>query len=217
MLKNLLKKELALCLHPAALMMLPLSGLLLVPNYPYPVSFFYLTLGFFFICQGGRENGDVIYTLTLPVAKKDVATARFLLVVLLELAELALCAVFLLLREKLAPGPNAAGMDANLALIGEGFLFFALYHVIFFPGYYRDVNRVGVNFVKASAVSFLFIAVDIVLCYTVPLFRDRLDTPLWQHTGEKLVFTLICALLYALLTFLALRMSQKRLEKQDIR
>ena len=64
---KLLKKELALCLHPAAVVMLLLSALVLAPNYPYAVSFFYLTLGLFFICLGGRENHDVIFTLTLPV------------------------------------------------------------------------------------------------------------------------------------------------------
>ena len=37
--------------------MLALSALVLVPNYPYGVVFFYSTLGLFFICLGGR--GDI--------------------------------------------------------------------------------------------------------------------------------------------------------------
>ena len=46
---KLLRKEWTLCLHPAALIMLGLSTLTLIPNYPYTVSFFYTTLGLFFI------------------------------------------------------------------------------------------------------------------------------------------------------------------------
>ena len=76
---KLLRKEWTLCLHPAALIMLGLSTLTLIPNYPYTVSFFYTTLGLFFIAQGARENHDVTFTLTLPVDKKAVVDGRFLL------------------------------------------------------------------------------------------------------------------------------------------
>ncbi len=215
--KKLLKKELSLCLHPAAVMMLFLSALVLVPNYPYAVTYFYMTLGLFFICLGGRENNDVIYSLTLPVAKRDVVTARFALAVLLELLLLLLCFAFARLHARILPEPNAAGMDANLALIGEGFLFFGLYHLVFFPSYYRDVNKVGLSFVKGCVFAALFVIADIVLCYTVPLFRDLLDTPDPQQLGTKLVFLGVSLAVYLLTTLLALRISQRRFEAQDIR
>lgn len=214
---KLLKKELALCLHPAAVVMLLLSALVLAPNYPYAVSFFYLTLGLFFICLGGRENHDVIFTLTLPVAKRDVVTARFLLAMLLELVQLLLMLGFILLARVIGAGPNAAGLDANVALLGEGFLFFGLYHLIFFPSYYRDVNKVGLSFVKGSAFALLFVAADIVGCYTVPVMRVCLDTPDPQHLGAKLAFLGTGAAAWLLCTALALRLSQRRFEQQDIR
>ena len=53
---KLLKKELKLCLHPAAVIMLGLTLLILIPGYPYTVSFFYVMLGLFFIAQGARET-----------------------------------------------------------------------------------------------------------------------------------------------------------------
>ena len=179
--RKLLKKELTLCLHPAAVMMLFLSALVLAPNYPYAVSFFYLTLGLFFICLEGRENHDVIYTLTLPVAKRDAVTARFALTVLLELVLLALVFGFIQLRRRILPDPNAAGMDANLALLGEGFLFFGLYHLVFFPGYYRDVNKVGVSFVKGCVFSAVFVAAEKILMGTYPKIEKK--------TGVKLDYT----------------------------
>ena len=214
---KLLKKELSLCLHPAALLMLPLSALTLVPNYPYAVSFFYLTLGLFFICLDGRENHDVIYTLTLPVAKRDAVTARFLLAALLELVMLLLAFGFIRLHRVILPDPNAAGMDANLSLIGEGFLFFGIYHLVFFPSYYRDVNKVGLSFIKGSVFAALFVIADIVLCYTLPFVRDVLDTPDPLNLGAKLVFLAVSVVSYAAATLLALRISQRRFEAQDIR
>lgn len=217
MLSRLLKKELSLCVHPAAIVMLFLAALVLAPNYPYAVTFFYSTLGLFFICIDGRENHDVIYTLTLPVAKRDAVTARFALAVLLELIQLLLMLGFIRVSRALGAGPNVAGMDANLALIGEGLLFFGLYHLIFFPGYYRDVSKVGINFVKGSVFAGIFVAAEIVACYTLPLFRDVLDTPDPQHAGAKLAFVAVGALVYILGTLLALRLSQRRFEAQDIR
>lgn len=214
---KLLKKELSLCLHPAAVVMLSLSALVLTPNYPYAVSFFYLTLGLFFICLDGRENHDVIYTLTLPVAKRDAVTARMSLAVLLELVLLALVFGFIQLHRRILPDSNAAGIDANLALLGEGFLFFGLYHLVFFPSYYRDVNKVGLSFVKGCVFSAVFVAADIVLCYTLPLMRDVLDTPDPQHLSAKLIFLAASIAVYAAGTFLALRVSQRRFEAQDIR
>ena len=217
MLAKLLKKEFRLCLHPTTPIMPALSSLTLVPNYPYAVMYFYLTLGFFFICMNGREQHDVTYSLTLPVAKTDIVTARVLLFVVLELVQLALAGLMILLRRRILPDPNAAGMDANLALLGEGFLCYGLFHLVFFPSYYRDVNKVGVSFVKGSIVLFAFVIAEIVACYTVPLFRDVLDTPDPEHRSAKLLFLLGCALFYVLASFVALRISQKRFQKQDIR
>ena len=42
--KNLLMKELRLALHPAAVMFLALSAMLLIPNYPMYVILFYTSL-----------------------------------------------------------------------------------------------------------------------------------------------------------------------------
>lgn len=217
MLSRLVKKEFRLCLHPAAILMLTMSAMALIPNYPFGVLFFYMTLGVFFICLGARENHDVTYTMTLPVPKKELVTARFLLAAALELLQLALTAGFILLRRALGDQPNAAGLDANLALIGEGFIFFGVFQLVFFPGYYRDVNRVGVNFIKSSAAMLVLIVLDIVLCYTVPLFCDVLDTPDPQHLPEKLVFTAIGLVFWLGASLLALRLSQRRFQRLDIR
>ena len=69
---KLIKKEFLLSMHPITPLMLLLSVMVLIPNYPYAVMFFYMTLAVFFTCMMGRENQDVIYSLTLPVAKRHI-------------------------------------------------------------------------------------------------------------------------------------------------
>ena len=65
-----------------------LAALLLVPSYPYYVSFFYLTLGIFLTFKTNRAENDIFYSALLPVRKGDVVRARVLTVALLELANI---------------------------------------------------------------------------------------------------------------------------------
>ncbi|MBR1585336.1 MAG: ABC-2 transporter permease [Clostridia bacterium] len=213
---KLLKKEWTLCLHPAALIMLGLGTLILIPNYPYTVSFFYMTLGIFFICTSGRENHDVAFTLTLPVSRRQAVAGRIGLCVCLEVLQLLLCAVFALIKTRISTAPNEAGMDANVALFGEGLILFGLFNLLFFPAWYRDIRKVGVPFVKATIAVFVYIVLAIVATYAVPFVRDQLDTPDPQHMGAKLLF-LLCGLVFFLgTTLLSWRISTRRFEAQDL-
>ncbi len=215
---KLLRKEFRLCLHPNTPLMILLAVLVIVPNYPYGVVFFFLPLGFFFISLGGRENHDVTFSMTLPVARKDIVAARVSLFVILEMIQLVLVGVFSLLRNVLLHGAaNAAGMDAGVVLIGNGFLYYTLFHLIFLPSYYKNVDKVGVSFVKSSAAIFVLVILEIVASYAVPFVRDVLDTPDPAHMGAKLAYIAVCAAVYVLCLLFAVRISRKRFEKQDIR
>ncbi len=220
MLKKLLMKELRLCLHPAAVIMLSLSALVLVPGYPFALMYFYLGLGLFFICMSARENHDLAYTMTLPVPKKELVSARFALALSLEFGQLLLAALFLWLRSLLYSPDQAAnpvGMDANIALLGQGFVYYGLFHLVFFPLHYRDVNQVGKPFLLASLLQAVLVTADIVLSYALPFYRQVLDTPDPRHLGEKLLFCLCCLVLGGLCTLCALRRSQRNLLRYDIR
>ena len=213
---KLLKKEFRLCLHPTALLMPWLGALILTPNYPYAVSFFYMTLGIFFVCLTARENHDAAYTMTLPVSRKQAVEGRMLFACCLEIFQLALCGVFLLIKGKIGNTPNAAGLDAGVAVLGDGLLLFTLFNLIFFPAYYRDVNKVGKAFVIASAAVFFYIVLGIAATYALPFVRDALDTPDPAHMTEKVIFLAVALVIYIIGTVLALRLSVKRFEQLDL-
>ena len=100
--KLLMKKEWKLVVTPVPLLFLLLSALVLVPSYPYYVTFFYNALGIFLMLQAARENRDVYYMALLPVTKRDVVRARFSTVVTLQLLQIAACIPFMLLRRSYA-------------------------------------------------------------------------------------------------------------------
>ncbi len=213
--KALLYKEWKLCMHPAALLFLLLSAMMLIPNYPYLVCFFYTTLGIFFICLTGRENQDVSYSLLLPLGKRELVKARLALTAMLEILQILLAVPFCILRQNFPMPGNQVGADANLALLGYAFLLFALFNWVFFTSYYRDVNKVGLPFVKGSVAVFLYMVVVETLTHIVPLMRDRLDTNDPQNLGPKLALLLIGGAVYGLSLVLTYRRAAKAFEKLD--
>ncbi len=214
--KQLLYKEFRLAMHPAAVLFLGLAAMMLIPNYPLSVTFFYSCLGVFFICLNGRENKDLLYTMLLPVEKRDLVKARFGMAAALQLSQVLLCVPCCFLRALYPPEGNVVGMDANLALLGFGLILLGAFNFLFFRRFYRDPTKVGIPFLLGSLGMFLLIGVTEAVPHFVPFVRDRLDTPLFQFLPEKLCFFLAGAALYALLTFLSYRSSARSFEALDL-
>ncbi len=213
---KLLMKEWNLCMHPTGYIMLLCSALILVPGYPYGVTCFYMGLAIFFICLTARENHDAAYTLTLPVSRQDAVTARILFCAVLEAVDLLMMGIFILLKKAIGGMPNPAGLDAGLALIGDGMIVFALFNMVFFPIYYRDINKPGKAFAFAAAAVFAWIILEIAATYAVPFFRDVLDRPDPYYMQEKGLFTLGGLAVFLAGTGWSWKQSVRRFEEVDL-
>lgn len=214
--KNLLKKEILLSMHPTALIFLSLSMMLLIPNYPYYVTFFYTGLAVFFTCLNGRENNDVCYTLSLPVSKKSIVKARFSFVILLELAQVLIAVPFAALRQAMPLPGNQVGMDANVAFFGLSFLLLGIFNDVFFTVYYKDVTKVGKAFALSSIAETFYIILAESCVHAIPFFRDKLDTPDSAYLSIKLVVLFVGIAFYIVLTGAAYQKSVKNFDKLDV-
>lgn len=58
---KIFSKDLRLAAHPMMYVFALFGVMLVIPNYPYTVVFFYGLLGIFFTFLNGRENKDVYY------------------------------------------------------------------------------------------------------------------------------------------------------------
>ena len=212
---KLLMKEWKLCMHPTGYIMLLCAALILVPGYPYGVSCFYMGLAIYFICLTARENHDATYTLTLPVSRRDAVRARILFCTVLEVLDLLLMALFILIKQLIGNLPNPAGLDAGVALLGEGMIIFAIFNMIFFPVYYKDINKPGKAFMFSAIAVFVWIVLEIIATYTVPFFQT-LDTPDPQNMSDKALFTLAGLALFLGGTAKSVQMSTKRFEEEDL-
>lgn len=212
----LLKKEWKLVVTPVPLLFLALSALVLVPSYPYYVTFFYNSLGIFLMLQSARENRDVAYMLLLPVTKRDVVRARVATIVSLQLLQVLACVPFMLLRASYAEINNPVGIEANLAFLGFGFVLMGLFNLSFLPLHYKNAYDLGKPFVIASVVQFFAIVLLETLEHIVPYMKTVCESCAPTELVRQLPVLLGGMALYALETALACRISENRFEAVDL-
>ncbi len=211
----LLSKQLRLNCHPMTLVFLLAGVFFLIPNYPYTVAFFYVTLGLFFMFMNSREQRDADFVAVLPVRKRDGVKAACVFTALIEIMSLVIAVPFAFLSARINPkGTNLAGLDANVALFAVAFILFAVFNIMFLPSFYRTGYKVGVSFLKASLCVALVVICDVLLPH-VPGFA-WLDGTDKASCLRQLPILAVCAAVYAIATLLAYKLSAKRYEKVDL-
>lgn len=166
--KNLMRQGACAGQHPASVLFLLLSAMLLIPNYPYYVICFYTCLGTFFICLTGRENRDIEFTALLPVRKTDLVRARVFTVMLMQLAQLVIAVPFAVFSSRVS-AENLVGMDANTAFFGFALVLYGVFNLVFFRNYYRAPGKVGKAFGWGCGALTLCMVVFEACAHTVPL------------------------------------------------
>ena len=116
--KNFLVKEIKLCLSAVNYLFLFFVAMIIIPNYPCYVPFFYLCLSIFFIFNNAELNKDIQYSMILPITKKDMVKSRCILVCVYEIAGALFTIPFAIIIKKFVPQGNQAGIDSNAAFFG---------------------------------------------------------------------------------------------------
>lgn len=214
--KKLIAKEWRLVVTPVPLLFLLLSGLVLIPNYPYLVTFFYTTLGIFLMMQAARENHDEAFCMLLPLPKRAMVTARFSTVVTIELLQLLVCVPFSALRALYGDLPNAVGFEANAAFFGVGLIQLALFNLTFLPMHYKNGYDLGKPFLLSSIYQFLFIVIAEAATHFVPYLSTTCQSYAAGDQLRQLPLLAAGALIYAGGTWLAHGICARRYESVDL-
>ncbi|KNZ41273.1 ABC-2 transporter permease [Acetobacterium bakii] len=214
--KDLIYKEFKLAIHPTCYLFLLMGFMLLIPNYPYYVAFFYQTLGIFFIFVGGQANNDVYFTTLLPIPKRAAVKARFGIIVIIELAQIVVSIPFAVLRNSLNPAANQAGMEANAALFGLVFIMFAIFNLIFLTMFYKTAFKLGLPYVFACGAMAIFVGAAEAVIQLTPALKIALDTLDPSYLPQQLAVLIFGMVVFTLVTVLAYLRSAARFEKIDL-
>ena len=225
--KALLFKELRLAMHPICYVFVALFPLMiLIPSYPIGIGFIYVLTCYPILFLGankGQQSNDLLYSVLLPVRKKDIVLARILTVVLMQTA-------FILLSSALYPlsrmintlvvqsAENPAefkipglGLDSYVLLLAIAIIGYALSDLIFFPIYYKK----GKSIVMSTLFTILgFVAYISIVTIALP-FVPGFEIMNNMHVGIQFAVLSGAILFSFLLHFVVYKIASKRLEKVD--
>ena len=214
--KNLLNKELRLSAHPLSYLFLVFSLMALIPGYPILLGAFFICFGLFQTFQNGRETNDVLYSVLLPIGKKDVVKARYIFVCLIQIIASLLMAGLTALRmvffASAAPYVNNAMMNSNPVFLAWTLLIFALFNTLFVGLFYKTAYKFGKPFVAFIVASMLVVCIAEVLHHLPGLeFLNTLD-----RLPLQLMLMLFALVIFVLATIISCRTAQRNFELLDL-
>jgi len=214
--RNLLRKEFSLVIKPYYFLYTLFGALLLIPQWVYFVAPMYLVfIALPNIIQTAKVQKDMEFTMLLPIRKSDAVRARVLAFATLEVAQIAVIAVFAALNIALYHMPNFL-IDPNVAYIGGVFAMFGVFNVVFFPMHYRTGFKLAVPLIVSITAIMLFAGIIEVLVATVPAVTHMMDGISSQALVAQIPVLLCGIVVFALLTWISIKISIKRFSKVNL-
>lgn len=224
--RDLLYKELKLCLHPMNFVFMAFALMLLIPNYIYTIPCFFVCNAIFYSFQMSVQNNDALFTLLLPVGKREAVRSKYRFVTILELAMLVLYVPMIFLNHAILGNPNTF-LDACPTLIGASFITFAVFNAVFMPTFYKTGVKAGRSFLLSAIAVFVWIFASegfFMICrieqapYFMKWAAEHLDVfpSSGYDIGVQLITIAVCAAVFAAVTLVSERASIRNFEKVDL-
>lgn len=217
-LKNLIYKEFALSTPPLTFIFLAFTLMTFIPGYPILCGAFFVCFGIFQGYQFCRENNDILFSVLLPVRKKDIVAAKFISAVIIQMAAFLLFSVFTLFRMIFLPDAGVyienPMMNANLVFLAYVLIVFSAFNIIFLCGFFRTAYGIGKPFVLFIGAGFSIIGIAEVLHHIPGL--GWLNTSDFTLFERQIIILAAAVILYFAATYLSCRTSRKKFEKIDL-
>lgn len=215
---KLLKKELKLSASLLSYLFIAFGFMTLIPGYPILVGAFFISFGIFQSFQSAREANDILYSALLPISKSDVVRSKFVFSIFIEMCGFSIMAILTILRmtvftDSVVYRTNAL-MNANLIFLGFTLLIFGCFNTIFICGFFRTAYYFGKPFVLYIIVAFIIIGIAETLHHIPGL--EAVNAFGFEHMPLQLIGLFSGAVLYILLTFIALKKAIRRFEVIDL-
>lgn len=209
---QLLNKELRLSISKFFYVLpLLLSLLFFIPQWFYTLVFmymFWITVPQIYMSY--LSNQDYNFISMLPVSKKDVVTSKAIALIVVELIHLLFAAIFAIIHNQLY-GMWNFGLDANIALFGVAFLMYGIFNISFLPYYFKSGYFFGKPVILGTVLTLIYGAIIEFGVIKYEFMRDVFEGTI----GMQLIVLAIGILGAIVLTFISIKISQKRYEVID--
>lgn len=205
--RNLLYKEFRLVLPLSYLGFAALAVFQLIPHYPLIIGVTYFMLAVFIAFSEANTNKDHLFTISLPIPRNRVVLAKHITVMTAELVQLLCMVPFAIIAALLRPGGNVIGMDGNYAFFGFILISFAVFNIIFLPGYFKTGYKTGRPGVLAAIGFALTYGLFELLVIVVPNAKEVIDTLNPEMAAHQILLLAIGVVLYAASMYFSYRKS----------
>lgn len=215
--KTLLIKEFKFSANILSFIFIAAALMTFFPGYPILCGAFFVSMGIFYTFQSAREGNDILFSALLPVKKGDVVKARFIFSIVIEMIAFLIMSIVTILRmtvlSNAAPYTTNALMNANFMFLGFSLLVFSAFNFFFIAGFWKDAYKIGKPFLISTIVTFIIIGIAETLHHIPGL--ESLNTPLGMIEIQLSILA-VSAIIYAVVTIIACRMSVKSFERIDL-
>ena len=225
--KALLYKEFRLAMHPICYLFICLFPfMILIPSYPLGIGFIYILTCYPILFLGankGQQSNDLLYSVLLPVRKKDIVKARIVTIIIMQVVFIILMTALYPLARVIneavvqsASKPNeftipGLGLNSYVLLVAIAIIGYAIADLIFFPIYYKNGRSIVMSTLFTILGFVLYIGI-----FTIGLpFIPGLEIMNNMHLGIQFAILGGAVLISFLFHLLVYKISSKRLEKVD--
>ena len=216
--RSIMRKEMKLS-TPLITFLFILFGLMFfLPGYPVLCGAFFVSLGIFQGFQYAREANDLVFSVLLPISKRDVVRGKYRFVCFIEACSLILMLAAALIRMTVLSDAAAyranAMMNANLFALAGAFAAFGLFNVIFLGGFFKTSYKLGKPFVTFVIVVFAFIAVVEALHHIPGM--EKVNAFGFDYIGLQLGMLFAGIAAFLIMTMLSYRSACRNFEMTDL-
>lgn len=214
--KTLLFKEARLATPTLTYCFLAFSLLTFCPGYPILLSAFFICLGIFQAYQTGITNHDLLYSVLLPIAKREIVISKFIFTGMIELCGFSFITVITIIRmiflNQTAVFKANALMNANPLFLAFCLLVFTEFNWFFLRQFFKTGYQLLAPFLWFSLAAFATIMLAETVHHLPGLAILNKSTGLLP---VQLTSLLIAIIVFFAVTALACKQAENNFEKLD--
>lgn len=212
---KLLNKELKLSINPMFhLIPLLTGGLLLIPQWVYFLAFMY----FYWIAIPNilgtyNTQNDLLFSVFMPVKKEDIVKSKILVIMLMEISNILVAALFAVIHNSLFSINNFL-FDLNFAFFGFVFVMNGIFNLVLFPEYFKTGHKIAKPIIAGIASVIIYAGLVELLVIKSTNFKSIVE----NHTNYPIQLSILFAgvVLFLILSFIAYKLSAKRFNLVEI-
>lgn len=214
--KDLLYKEFKMAIHPGFYLIFLTALLLLIPNWIFTIAMSYLLWVVVpNIFTAIAANNDTFFSVLMPIKKRDVVKSKILTVIALELLNIIIAIPFAVANRMMYRG-DLGMLEPNPAFFGFVLIMYAIFNIIFIPGFYKTGYKMAFPILMAIIGALLFA----MFIQFMPFISPQFNTLFNLRTTDSLIWQIgmliVGIIIFILMNSMTIKLSVKRFEKLDL-